>query len=185
MKTIAVENEENFSSPVFKAVIIYDDVGHAARATALLERVADRTDGAMKCDVKLWRLDALWQPTLAAITNAVAADANLILFALNGDHPPQADVLNWLERWSAHRTNKDVAIALFGAEADDSALLANELERFAQRRGLAFFGARQAWENEAYVPGFFLRPHWAAPGGPEPAAFAESLPAESHWGIND
>src|SRR5690348_6453428 len=165
MKTNAVKPQEHFPDPAFKAVIIYDDIGSAARATALLERVADRVDGALKCDVKLWRLDALWQPTLAAITNAVAADAGLILFVLNGSRPPRADLLNWLERWSANRRIKDAAVALFGTEEDSAAPLRSELERFARRRGLAFFGAGQeAWDDEAFEPGIFPRPHWVSPG---------------------
>lgn len=185
MKTNAVEKEESFPDPALKAVVIYDDIGQAARATALLERVVDRADGAIKCDVKLWRLDALWQPTLAAITNAVAADASLILFALNGSQPPRADLLNWLERWSANRKIKDVAIALFGAEEDSPASLRNELERFARRRGLTFFGARQAWDDEALAPGRPSRSKSAPPGGKEWSPFAEPAPAASHWGIND
>ena len=159
MKTNAVKREEDSPDPAFKAVIIYDDIGHAARAAALLERVAVGADEALKCDVKLWRLDALWQPTLAAITNAVAADANLIMFALGGIHAPPAELLNWLERWSANRRIKDVAVTLLGAEETAATPLWNELERFARRRGLAFFGAREAWDDQTVSPGISPQTH--------------------------
>ncbi len=184
MNSVAGEAEEIFLNPVFKAVIIYDDVGCAARATTLLERVADRADGAMKCDIKLWRLDVLWQPTLAAITNAVATDANLILFALGGSHPPPEELLKWLEHWSAHRRILDVAVALFGPETDAATPLWHELERFARRRGLLFFGAAEAWDDEALAAGIRMRPPWDA-AALESLSLVEPAPATSHWGIND
>jgi hypothetical protein len=51
MNAIAAHKESLFDT-VLKAVIIYDDFDSAARATALLERVALRADEAMKWDIK-------------------------------------------------------------------------------------------------------------------------------------
>ena len=187
MKTIAEQIEENFSSAAFKAVVIYDDIGCAGRAVAVLERVADRADKHMKCDVKLWRLDALWQPSLAAITNAVAADANLILFALGGIQPLREELLNWLELWSANRRIKDVAVGLFGPEADAATPLRSELERCAWRRGLAFLAADEAWDGDIPTAGFRPQSHWNPAAEPEPLPVVEPVPATNryHWGIND
>ena len=82
----------------------------ATRATALLERVARRTDEAIKWDIKPWRGDVLKQPTLAALTVAVAANADLIVLALNQPHPPPAELPDWLKSWAKHRRIKDAAV---------------------------------------------------------------------------
>jgi hypothetical protein len=56
-------------------VVIYDDFDFAARAAALLDRAAIRTDEAMKWDVKPWRLNVLKQPSpTAALGEILGAD---------------------------------------------------------------------------------------------------------------
>lgn len=180
MKTTAMKEDEDSFPAAFKAVVIYDDVGHASRAAAALERAASCADPALKCDLKLWRLEALGQPTQAAICLAVAADANLILFALHGEPPSLEELLDWLEDWAANRRREDTAVTVLGPEPNAAAPLRNELERFARRRGLAFLGADEAWENGFQSP---TRPD--PPAGPETFPLAEPMPAVSHWGIND
>jgi hypothetical protein len=173
MNTIAVEEDESSVNAAFKAVIIYDDISYAARAAAALERAAAGADPGMKCDLKIWRLEALRQPTQAAICLAVAADANLVLFALNERHPPRKTLLNWLKDWAANRKIKDAAVTLLGPLAAAATPLRNEIEYFARRHGLAFLGADETWEEGAAAVDF----------GPQPAL--ETAPVTSHWGIND
>lgn len=185
MKIKATKESGRRFKGAFKAVIIYDDVGRAARAVALLERAAARADAALKCDVKLWRVDALRQPTLAAITNAVAADASVVLFALDGVHAPADELLHWLKDWSANRQIEDAAIVLYEPEADAGALLRNGLEQLAGNRGLAFFGAGEAGTDEAVERGIYPPPRREPQAEPDPFPPAEPMPAASHWGIND
>ena len=64
MNAIALPEEPSFKMTL-KAAIIYDDFDFAARAAALLDRAAIRTDEAMKWDVKPWRLNVLKQPPSA------------------------------------------------------------------------------------------------------------------------
>jgi hypothetical protein len=109
MNTIAAHRQSLFNR-VLKAVIIYDDFDSAAHTTALLERVARRADEAIKWDLKPWRLEVLKQPTLAALTVAVAANADLIVLALNHPHPPPAELRDWLTSWAKHRRTEDAAV---------------------------------------------------------------------------
>jgi hypothetical protein len=184
MKTIAAKEEDNLANGALKAVIIYDDVGYAARAAVSLERAASGADEAMKCDFKLWRLDALRQPTLAAITIAVAVEADLIVFALSKTHPPEA-LLNWLELWSANRRITDVAVTLLGPEADTATALRNELVGFARRRGLVFLDTRETWADEGAASDTHVQPPWQPPDAHALLPSLEPAPAEMHWGIND
>ena len=97
----------------------------------------------MKCDLKLWRLEALGQPAQAAVCMAVAANANLVVLALHGEPPSLEELLDWLEDWAANRRIEDAAVTVLGPEADTTVVLRNALERFAWRRGLAFLGRRK------------------------------------------
>ena len=81
MNAIATHEKRLFEMTL-KAAVIYDDFDFAARAAALLERVAIRADEAMKWDVKPWRLDVLKEPSLADTALDETADADLIVVAL-------------------------------------------------------------------------------------------------------
>ena len=70
--------EKHLMNTTLKAAILYDDFDFAARAAALLERVAIRADEAMKWDLKPWRLDVLQEPSLADAALDETADADLI-----------------------------------------------------------------------------------------------------------
>jgi hypothetical protein len=185
MNTIAAKEDENFSNAAFKAVIIYDDIGQASRAAASLERATADADPAMNCDLKLWRVEALRQPTQAAICMAVAADANLVLFALNERHPPRKALLNWLKDWAANRTVHEAAVTLLGPLADAATPLRNEIEYFARRHGLAFLGVDETSDIGPAPVDFGPQPDWGKPAEPGSPPMLEPAPATSHWGINE
>jgi hypothetical protein len=179
VKTIAVKSPDDIFDGALKVVILYDDIGHAAHATALLERVGAHANKAMKWDVKSWRLDALKQPALAAVTNLVAADADLILLALSKTCSPPAELLEWLELWSANRQIEDAALAVLGPEVETATPLLDELKRFARRRGLAFLGADELWDDKVSAPAIHPQRHLG------PSSLVELTPTPAHWGIND
>jgi hypothetical protein len=185
MKTIAVKEDEDSSPAAFKAVVFYDDISQAARAAASLERAAAGADPALKCDLKLWRLEALGQPAQAAVCMAVAANANLMVLALHGEPPSLEELLDWLEDWAANRRIEDAAVTVLGPEADTTVVLRNALERFAWRRGLAFLGTNEAWEDGAWEGGFRATPRPSPPTEQVPHPTAEPAPVSNHWGIND
>jgi hypothetical protein len=187
MSMIAVkdEKEENLPDADLKAVILHDDSDFAGRATALLERAAARAGEGTKWDVKSWHWDVLKQPALAAVTLTVAADADLILFALGEVHLPPPEVWDWLERWAANRRHADAAVMLLGPEGNASRRLRNKLERFAKRRGVAFLGGRKTEDDKAANSIIPLRPRRETLVAPTVPSFVEPLTAPSHWGIND
>lgn len=167
---------------VLKAVIIYDEFDSATRATALLERAATLAAEATRWDIKPWRLEVLKQPALAALTVAVAANADLIVLAMKQPQSMPAELLAWLKNWAQHRRVEDAA--LLALPSGENAAPWNELRTFAEQGGLIYldkdnaeeggntarFGDRQQKRSAALAPARIL---------------AGRLPLPSRWGINE
>ena len=186
MSTVA-KHKDNLPGAILKAVIIYDDFDSATRATELLERVALRVDETLKWDIKPWRGDVLKQPTLAALTVAVAANADLIVLALNHIHPPPAELLDWLKNWAKHRRIKDAAVlALPTGTSDSQSKSWNEIKTLVEAHDLTFLGGHHVWNNDSSAP-FVHRLHQrkqlVAPVSRP--SFAERLPVPHHCGTNE
>jgi len=186
MSAIAVP-KNSLSDAVLRAVIIYDDFDSATRATALLERVAVRADEAMKWDIKPWRFDVLKQPALAALTVAVAANADLIVLALRRIHSTRAELLDWLKNWAEHRRIEDAAVlALPSGRTQTPSAPWDELKMFAKAHGLILLDSQSVWNDGNSAPlghRWQQRKRLAAPGPTR--TFTERLSVPLHWGINE
>ncbi len=183
----AAKHKENLPVTILKAVIIYDDFDSATRAAGLLERVALRVDQAIKWDIKPWRRDVLKQPTLAALTVAVAANADLIVLALNHLHPPPPELPDWLKNWAAHRRLKDAAVlALPAGRSHPQSKSWNEIKTLVEAHDLTFLGGHYIWNKDRPAPWSHRwqpRRQVAAPV-PRPS-FAERLPVPYHWAAGE
>ncbi|MDE3098076.1 MAG: hypothetical protein KGJ88_01250 [Verrucomicrobiota bacterium] len=146
--------EKNAPGAAFKAVILYNDPHLVARATALVNR-AVRCAGGGAWSVASYHLHVLKQPPLAALTVGMAADAHFMLLAI-GALPPTAELLDWLEQWSAQRHVVDATVSLLCPEdATEPPQLRSRLQHIARRHGLEFFATVEAWHGEdapALVP---------------------------------
>ena len=142
MNAIATHEKRLFEMTL-KAAVIYDDFDFAARAAALLERVAIRADEAMKWDVKPWRLDVLKTSSLADAALDETADADLIVVALRRTPSLPDELRGWLESWAMKRQTVDAAVMVLCTEENaTSTPLWRELKEFAERHGLPFLGSR-------------------------------------------
>jgi hypothetical protein len=189
MNTVALPKSDLLGT-VLKAVIIYDDFDSATRATALLERVAVRADGDMKWDIKPWRFDVLKQPTLAALTVAVAANADLIVLALRRIHSMPAELLDWLNNWAKHRRIEDACVlALYSYKAHTPSMHWDKLRMFAEDQHLTLLDSRNVRKSDAnpapFVHRLQQRKRLVVPASPPSPSFAERLPIPHHWGINE
>ncbi len=122
-----------------KALIIYDDLTGATRATAALKRAAWRATVSEDWDIKPWRTDALKIPSVAEMALIEAADADLIVLA-----GPQAHSFpNWLEEWLGcwvvRRKIEDAALAVLYDECAGVLVAADapHLSQFAESHGLS------------------------------------------------
>jgi len=183
MNSIAVRN--NSPATVLKAVVIYSDFDSATRATALLERVGRRADETITWDIKPWRFEVLKHPALAALTVAVAANADLIVLALGHTDSTRAELLDWLKNWAENRRIADAALlALPSDEPPTSPASWEELEAFAEAQGLRFLDQNGVGQggNHGHFGGHWQRRPETAKLAPMPAG---RLPLPSHWGINE
>ena len=188
MKAIATQ-ENDWIEMTLKAAVIYDDFDFAARATALLERVAIRADEAMKWDVKPWRLDVLKSSHLANAAFDEITDADLMVVALRQSPTLTDELLGWLESWAMKRRIVDAAVmVLCPQENAASILLWRELKEFAERHGLPFLDSHILLDDRE--PLDFVHRLWRQKRPPQPVVpkfelFAESSRPPRHWGINE
>jgi len=136
MSAVSID-KENASTVALKAVIIFDNRALAARAITTLENAGNNVGEAIKWDIKSWEYDVLNRPDLIGVTIAVAANADLIVLALDRMHNPSDELLDWLEHWSEHKLVEDAAIMAFSPDDAQPAFL-NELKWFTEWRGLNF-----------------------------------------------
>ena len=185
MSAIATREKSLFELTL-KAAVIYDDFDFAARAAALLERVAIRTDEAMKWDIKPWRLDLLKPSSLGDAALDETTDADLIVIAASRTHLLPDELLEWLEQWAAHRQIADAALmVLCPEETAGPTSLGNRLKEFAEWQGLPFLGCRDLRDDGD--PMDFVHRRWQRKQPVMPAAQSPTnqLRATRHWGINE
>lgn len=155
MSAVAIEKEKT-PAMALKAVIIFDDRTLAARAITALENAATSTGETINWDIKSWEANELKRTDLQGVTVAVAADADLIVLALEKTRNASDELLDWLEHWSEHRRVEDAAIMAFCPD-ESSPTFFNELKWFAEWRGLDFIESRDAVAPEKVVRlGHFL-----------------------------
>ena len=188
MNAVATD-EDRLIKRTLKAAVIYDDFDFAARAAALLERVAIHADETMKWDVKPWRLDVLKEPSLAGAALDETTDADLIVVALRKTHSPPDELRGWLERWAMKRQTEDAAIIMFCPEENAASTpLWRELKEFAEWHSLPFLGSRNLRDDGnsmEFVHRLWLRKQPPQPVVSTPESFAESAHPSGHWGINE
>jgi hypothetical protein len=181
--------EDRLNKMTLKAAVIYDDFDFAARAAALLERVAIRADEAMKWDIKPWRLDVLQEPALADAALDETADADAILVALRKAPSLRDELMGWLESWAIKRQTEDTAIMMFCPEGNTASTpLWRELKEFAKGHGLPFLGSsnlRDAGNSMEFVHQLWQQKQPPHPVVPTLESFAESAHPSGHWGINE
>ena len=182
-------HEKRLFEMTLKAAVIYDDFDFAARAAALLERVAIRADEAMKWEVKPWRLDMLKQSSLADAALDETTDADLIVVALRKTPSLPDELMGWLERWAMKRQTEDAAMMVLCPEENAASTpLWRELKEFAERHGLPFLGSRILRDDGNSMD--FVHRLWQRKQQPQSVvstleSFAQSPHPSGHWGINE
>jgi hypothetical protein len=181
-----VAREKRLLEMTLKAAVIYDDFDFAARAAALLEWVAIRTDEAMKWDIKPWRLDLLKPSSLADAALDETIDVDLIVVAASQTHLLPDELLEWLEHWAVRRQIEDAALMVLCPEETAGPMsLGDRLKEFAEWQGLPFLGCRNLREDGD--PMDFVHRRWQRKQPVIPAAQwpTDQLRATRHWGINE
>jgi len=129
-----------------KALIIYDDLTGATRATAALKHAAWSAHVSADWDIKPWRTDALRFPTVADKALIEAADADLIVFVGPQAHSLPTWLEEWLRCWVVGRDVEDAALAVIQEVSAEESLFAAAIAQL--RRFAAFHGLSLITENE-------------------------------------
>jgi len=123
-----------------KALVIYDNIGSALKATNSLRNVSSGSATPGEWAIHLWRVNMMRFPSCADEALKEALDADLIVFAGCRAYSVPTWLRDWLERWVARRNVPDAALAVVN-ESDSDAMPPSqtaELSHFAERHGLAF-----------------------------------------------
>jgi hypothetical protein len=145
MSVTAQSNEEMFETTM-NALIIYDKVGFAANANAMLEGAAHRADETMHWKVKPWRADVLELAPAADAALADAVQAHVIVLAMREVGSLLPRLMDWLECWATRRQIQEAALAIWGGAHTPLGQAALELTRFAGQHGLSLI-----FDNSALV----------------------------------
>jgi hypothetical protein len=121
-----------------KALILYDNLEAALKASATLQRAAYPAQAGLQWRIKPWRVDLLRLPLVGDEALREAVDADLIAFTGSWTSSLPAWLEEWLERWAKQRqvTNAALAVIPHGTDRERSAPATLELSRFATRHDL-------------------------------------------------
>jgi hypothetical protein len=165
------------------ALIIYDKIAAARKASAALQQVACCAKIAADWNIKPWRLDVLRLPAASDEALIEATDADLIVLAGAGAYSFPSWLREWLECWANHRQVGDAALARIhdGTEGEHSAAAVPELSRFAAHHGLGLI-AEIRMASDALTPS----EHTSSLARVSSAAIPASIHSSHQgWGIND
>jgi hypothetical protein len=136
---VSAIRDVNVVDATINAEMIYEKFEFAAKANAMLERVAHRAGESTYWSVKPWRVDMLKLASGAKAALAEAAEAHLILLALLQVQSHFPWLVEWLERWARCRQVQEAALAVWddGSAGTRLARTTFELSQFAERHGLS------------------------------------------------
>jgi hypothetical protein len=105
------EEDELASTPMLKALVIYEDLATALRAKHSLGQLCEQLSPEAEVHIRLWRLDLLNQPLLAEQAAIEAATSDLIVLSLHRGQELRGEACGWLARWLEHQTNRPCTLA--------------------------------------------------------------------------
>jgi hypothetical protein len=121
-----------------KALIIYDSITSALKASNSLRNAAFRAEISVDWEINVWRASMLRYPSLANEALKTNLDADLLVFAGCRSYSLPLWLNEWLERWAASRLVEPAALALIDDASTGVPLSAksSELRQFAARHHL-------------------------------------------------
>lgn len=139
----SVNDGEAGHNPVFKAVLIYENVAAGARARCFLERLA-RASG-KTLEEQMWNFDVLGIREVRNGAAGAARKADVVAVSASGQRGFPGAVRAWLDMWLWLLEDENPALLalLDSSESPNVASICAYLSRIAQRAGIEFFSARR------------------------------------------
>src|SRR5207302_11130541 len=105
----------------FKVVVAYEDFFTGEQAKATIDRLLQQFEWRHNIALTLWHFDVLKEPALNEIAIRDAAQADMVVVAVDANSELPAEVTNWLEQWTPWKTKGEgVLVALLNPSVVDS-----------------------------------------------------------------
>jgi hypothetical protein len=120
------------------AIILYDSLTLASKATAMLRRAAANAGQEANWNLISWRTESLRSQSFSELALDEAIDSHLIVCAWLNFRPFHQWIEDWLEQWTVRREYEESAIAMLGEGHDISCGSAEiALSRFSELHGVS------------------------------------------------
>jgi len=139
----SVNDGEAGHNPVFKAVLIYENLAAGARARWFLERLA-RASG-KTLEEQMWNFDVLGIREVRNGAASAARKADVVAVSVSGQQELPGTVRAWFDMWLWLLEDENPALlALFDSSATpNAASICAYLSCIAQRAGIEIFSAHR------------------------------------------
>jgi hypothetical protein len=139
----SVNDGEAGQDPVFKAVLIYENLAAGARARWFLERLARASSKTL--EEQMWNFDVLGIREARNGAASAARKADVVAVSVSGQLELPGAVRAWLDMWLWLLEDEDPAlVALFDSSARPIVTsICAYLSCMAQRAGIEFFSAHR------------------------------------------
>lgn len=126
-------------SPPLKIVVAYESFESGLHAAQVYQHLVEMLDHDYAFEVDFWRFEVLKVPSIGEVGANKAAQADLILIAVEGNSMLPVDFQLWVEKWIEKKVGQDSALVLVARPTKESAPATVSL--LAYLRGVAARGA--------------------------------------------
>ena len=139
----SVNDGEAGHNPVFKAVLIYENLAAGARARWFLERLAHASSKTL--EEQMWNFDVLGIREVRNGAASAARKADVVAVCASGQREFPGAVRAWLDMWLWLLEDENPALLalLDSSDSPTAASICAYLGRIAQRAGIEFFSAHR------------------------------------------
>ena len=135
-------HKETEKEPIYSLVVIYESVESGKRANYFCESLMREMGDSTLFARDLWSFKVLDIPQVRSVAAEVAAVADVVILALDGNAQLPDGVKAWMEEWVSHVGDENpMLIALFGPSDDGQETEASTRAFFravAETAGLTF-----------------------------------------------
>jgi hypothetical protein len=124
----------------WSAVVVFECEETRNKAVAFCDRLVDRFWTQMGFEISWWSYERLNDPVGAGEAATKAAQARLIIFATRTEAEIPLHVIDWVDKWTSQRSDREGALVALGDQEGAGAALDKEvyLRDIAHRAGMDF-----------------------------------------------
>jgi hypothetical protein len=126
--------------PMFRAVLIYQDLAAGKRANEFCDKLARRLEDDCGISQQMWNFNVLAVPEIRNIAASAAAAADIVVLSISSATALPAKVKEWIEMWLwLVDLTRPALVALFGSPSGTNEAVVAYLRNAARRKGIDFF----------------------------------------------